>query len=183
MTIITAISSDSGIFIGYNDGAELGGTPVRGTSTPWILFGAWALGITGESSVQRLLQNELRDYSGGDDSNELISHINNILVENGIGSKSDTEYVTTFGIYAILVHKTGRIWDVSGCLSLTEMPRGLLWAQGSGADYAMGARYAINVLHPEITDERAMLICIESAIENDIHCVGSAKIQRWEPLS
>lgn len=179
MTIIVALNTDRGTIVGYNDGWELAGTPVAGTAIPWIFFGDWALGITGESSVQRLLAYKLRDYSGNDDPFALISAIGDLLVDNYVGSKSDNEYVTTYGIYSILAHKDGRIWDVSGCLSLAEIPKGVVWAQGSGADYAIGACYAIDSLNQGISEERKLTLCIEAAIKSDVHCVGTAKLKNW----
>lgn len=183
MTIISALRSATSTLIGYNDGAELGGSPISGTSTPWIFFGKWALGITGESSVQRLLAYKLNGYKEDNekaDESYIINHIADILVEYEIGSKNDTEYVRTFGIYGILAHDNGSIWDVSGCLSLTKIPTGTLWAQGSGADYSLGADYAITKLNSDIDDERRMMLCIEAAIDHDIHCVGRAVVKSVE---
>jgi ATP-dependent protease HslVU (ClpYQ) peptidase subunit len=178
MTIIASISTNDSLYIGYNNGSVLGGTPVIGTSNPWIFFGDWALGITGESSVQRLLEMELNNIDNSEKSaSEIINTISDVLTENDIGSKSEEEYVKTFGIYAILANKDGRIWDVSGCLSLTEIPVGSFWAQGSGADYAMGAYYAIEKLNSTLGIKERIALCIDAAIFNDVHSAGSSEIR------
>lgn len=180
MTIIAAICSDRRTIIGYNDGLERGGTPILGTSLPWIFFNDLAFGITGESSVQRLLSYKIREFAEiGSDPHVFIDAVRQILTDNYVGSKDDSDFVTTYGIYSILVHKDGRIWDVGGCLSLTEIPHDTLWAQGSGADYAMGAFHALESVKSKIATERKLKICIEAAIKNDIHCVGIASQRPW----
>jgi ATP-dependent protease HslVU (ClpYQ) peptidase subunit len=179
LTIIAAKTCGDEIIIGYNDGSELGDTPVGGTSCPWIFLDDWAIGITGESSVQRLLELKLVEYSSTNSVSELIDFIYKALLENEYGSKNSSEYVYTFGIYGIIVNRQGKIWDVSGCLSLTEIPRGRMWAQGSGADYAVGAEHAISKINPKNSAKDNMLLCIEAAVENDVHCTGQPVVITW----
>jgi ATP-dependent protease HslVU (ClpYQ) peptidase subunit len=183
MTVIVALNNGREILIGYNNGSELGGTPVEGLSNPWIVFGDWALGVTGESSVQRLLASDLETYAGDQMSEwKLINFINDKLLEKYIGSKSDTENVTTFGIYCILVNANGKIWDVSSCLSLTEIEKGKLWSRGSGSDYALGAGFAFDRINSSLSQRDVLKLCVEAAIQNDIYCVGQAVVKSWDEL-
>jgi hypothetical protein len=176
MTVIIATNTGEDIFIGFNDGSELNGTPIIGHSCPWILLDQWALGVTGESSVQMLLKYELKTRKNISDSAEMIWNINKILVENDVGLKEDGEFVRTFGASGILIHKTGKIWDFSGCLTLTEISRGEVWARGSGADYALGAYHALDKVGFAASMQEKLSIALEVAIENDIYCVGSGVV-------
>ena len=175
MTVVAAISNNGILTLGHSNGSELGGTPVVGGFSPWIQFADWALGITGESSVQRLLEFELRNGDLDLSSPEhVISSILRILNENQVGSKSDDDYVTTYGIYSILVNVREKcVWDVSGCLSLTRIPDGKIWAQGSGADYVIGANHALVRVGTSLSDAEMMELCIDAAVTNDVHCIGA----------
>jgi ATP-dependent protease HslVU (ClpYQ) peptidase subunit len=122
------------------------------------------------------------NFSKADRAEDIIRGINKLLLSNYFGSKDDDAYVSTFGIYGTLVFGDGRIWDVSGCLSLTEIPKGKLWARGSGAEYAIGANYAIEKTHPEMPAKDRLSLSVDAAIENDIHCVGEAVVKTWPDL-
>lgn len=177
MTVIVALNRKDGLVIGYANGMVLGGTPVAGALNPWIRFGNWVLGITGSSAVQSLLAYEMRDYDS-DDVFALIGHFRKLFSEHYIGSKGDDDNVCSYGIYCILANRDGRVWDMTECLSLSEIPTDTLWAQGSGADYAVGADYAIRTLGSDLPDSDRVRLCVEAAINNDIHCVGNPVVER-----
>ena len=180
MTVIAAQCLNEEILLGYSDGAELGGTPVAGTSIPWIFFGAWALGITGVSAAQRVLSYELKSkVDDGFQVDDVINCINGILVDNYFGSKDDGENVMSFGIYSILVNKDGRVWDVGGCLTFTQIPEGAVWAQGSGADYVIGADHALRKHSVNLSDNDRLIACLEAAIANDLYCIGNPVVRSW----
>jgi ATP-dependent protease HslVU (ClpYQ) peptidase subunit len=172
MTVIAAISTDDGLFLGYNEGSELSGSPVSGGYVPWIFFGEWALGITGQSSVQRVLLSKLEDIDQANaDPYQVIGSIESILISNFIGMKADDDIVNSYGIFGILAHKKGFVWDVSDCLSLAGIPKGDLWARGSGSEYCLGAHRGILKTQGKIVEDH-LKICVEVAIESDIYCVG-----------
>lgn len=179
MTIVAALRQAGKIVYGYNDGAELDATPVLGTECPWITFGDWALGITGESGVQAIIAHAVRVSPAIEDAYELIEHFRELLIANYVGSKEADEYVTAFGVYSILAHRSGRVWDVSGCLSLTEIPEGKLWANGSGRNFAIGADYASVLLGRVTAPADRVRIAVEAAIANDLHCVGEPVVRSF----
>jgi hypothetical protein len=180
MTIITALSGDDGIYYGYNDGCEIGGTPVFSSHCPWILFGNWALGITGQSILQSVLQTNIDQLADIEDDFLAISNeISKIFASNDIGTRSDEGYINIYGIYSILLHKSGKIWDLSGCLSATMIPMKRLWARGSGREYAVGADYSLLKLNANVTTEERVCVATEAAIVNDIYCVGNPVVKSF----
>ena len=70
----------------------------------------------------------------------------------------------------------GKVWSITAELSYIEIPKGLLWADGSGRGYALGAGYAFSG-----KPEAAVLVAIEAAINFDKSCGGEAIVECLAP--
>jgi ATP-dependent protease HslVU (ClpYQ) peptidase subunit len=177
MTIITALHEDGETYFGYGNGTEVGGTPIFNNYSPWIILENWALGITGQSILQTHISNNTEVFSKiEDDPRVFTEKMSKLFTENDCGTRSDDGFVDIYGIYCILLHRSGKIWDLSGCLSLTEIPEGRLWARGSGGDYAIGADYGYVLHNKKANAKDRVFVATSSAIVNDIYCIGEAVV-------
>jgi hypothetical protein len=183
MTIIAALVQDRKIYYGYNDGAELGGTPIFAVDCPWLSFGQWLIGLTGASVVQRILSHHKKELSVDCESPiSFCSLVAEILDENSVGTNIEGDFGLNYGVWGILINNNGLMWDLSSCLTPTTIPEGFIWARGSGSDYALGAGFSIEKIAPKMNAELKLKICIESSIKNDIYSIGNAIICNKEIL-
>jgi len=148
MTIITALADESSIWLGNNNAVSMGETPITGLD-PWLKFGDWALGVTGNSFQQDFLESNIQQLE----------------------EKSS--------IWCILVNRTGDIYDLSAHMSLTKIPRNRLWARGSGIDYALGADFATLQVAPKTSIKDRVRIATEAAIYNDTTCPGEVVLTKF----
>jgi ATP-dependent protease HslVU (ClpYQ) peptidase subunit len=179
MTILTALASHDGVWLGYNDGHTIGDTPLPGVGCPWLNLGHWLLGVSGSSSAFSILDHHRGDFDSETNGvEEVVFRIRTTLLDYGMGRKEDDEVEIRFGIWCILVHPNGQIWDVDDALAFSRIPEDTLWARGSGSDYALGAEHALKALNspPEIRIRHA----VEAAIALDLFCCGSANVRLLE---
>ena len=175
MTIITALYNKKNMWLGHNDALTIGDTPILESLNPWLFWGEWGFGITGESLQQNVLSRHLGKLAE-DTPNAVIivERIREVLLEHGYSKHIDESAIPSFGIWGILVHKKGKIWDVGSRLDLTEIPDNQLWARGSGADFALGADKALSDLG--LTTEQRVQKATDSAIKCDVYCPGETNI-------
>lgn len=182
MTIITAVCSEKETFLGFNNGVVLGETAVNGVSLPWLRFGCWAIGITGMSIVQETIVSNLNRDLDGKQPTEVMQEIRVLLFDNYIGRKGDDDVSSLFGFSGILARNSRQFWDVSPCLSLTAMESRKLWAQGCGADYALGAAHAAAKINNHISERSLSEISVSAAVSLDLYCPGDACVIEFQEL-
>jgi hypothetical protein len=176
MTILTALAANGTVWFGYNDGHTIGDTPLPGSDCPWLKLGPWSLGVSGTSSAFSILNHHRGDFdSQSDDVEEVVFKIRTILLGYGMGGKADDEVELRFGIWCILIHLNGGIWDVDDALAFSRIPEDTLWARGSGSDYALGAEHALKALNSP--PEMRIRLAVEAAIALDLFCCGSAHVR------
>lgn len=174
MTIVTALRAGGVTWLGYNDGATIGDTVLAGCLHPWLFFGDWALGISGQSSQQSLLNAEIGRLTELDGDEEKVALlVREILTDQGNFAFDDDAGVREFNIWSILAHINGDIFDLDSRLSLTPIPEGKLWARGSGTDFALGADFVLADL--QLSPEERIRKATEAAIAGDVYCAGNAK--------
>lgn len=179
MTILTAISDGKSIWLGSNYRAVISDTPLPGPHDPWLQKGNWAVGICGASvQLDILMMNAPIFEKISNDPYELADKIRDIFVaknyfERGNGPHPD------FGIYCILAHLSGQIWDLDESMALSPIPNDTIWARGSGMDYALGADYALRTFEKNISLEKRITLATKAAIHNDVYCPGEAHIFKF----
>lgn len=178
MTIITALFDGTNTWLGYNDGATIGDTVLASVMKPWLLFGSWALGVTGESAQQDILELNI-DRLQDTGTNPLIvtNKLRTIFTDYGHMS-NDENAAPSFKIWCILAHRDGRIWDIDAHLAITLIPQGMLWARGSGTDFALGADTILQGL--DISQEDRIIKATNAAITSDVYCAGDPKAFRLQ---
>jgi hypothetical protein len=176
MTILTALKAADDIFYGYNDGQTVGDSPMPGQGCPWIVFGRWALGVSGSSGIFNVIRHHAADLVIDKASAaDIIFKLRRILIEYGFGHRDDGEPEDRYGIWCILVNIDGEIWDVDDKLAYSSIPEGILWARGSGMDYALGADFVSSKqgLAPEVR----IRVATDAAIALDLFCGGASHVR------
>jgi ATP-dependent protease HslVU (ClpYQ) peptidase subunit len=145
MTVIAALSFNGDISIGSNTGYTLAHDSVMDNGVaPWVLFQDWALGFTGSMLALNVCRSGLESLTDKlTTEGDVITEVGKILTEYDIGTKNSGDPTWSYGVWCILAHNSGKIWDLDESLSLGPIPANKLWARGSGEKYALGAAHAL----------------------------------------
>ncbi len=173
--IITAITDGHEVWLGHNNTVVLDHSPISEDQNPWIYFGNWVLGVTGETYVRQFLDtnvDKLEKEAGS--VSEVIRCLAEILIEENLYSEDDDNAAPSFNIYCILANNDGRVFDLDSSFSVTKIPNGKAWARGDGIDYVLGADHVIREIKPKLSNEERLKIVTEAAMANDIDCPGKA---------
>jgi ATP-dependent protease HslVU (ClpYQ) peptidase subunit len=175
MTIITALNDGQDTWLGYNDSLTIGDTIIQSTLNPWLRFNDWALGISGEPAQQNVLEHKKKNLlEAGNEPLGVIEAMRDIFSEYNHSVDEVDEAAPSYGIWCILAHKNGGIWDVASRLAITQIPENMLWARGSGTDYALGADSALQGL--SLCAEERITKATQAAIDCDLYCPGAIRI-------
>ena len=179
MTIITALSDDKSTWLGHNSASTIGDTPLEGLD-PWVKFGDWALGITGTSYHQDFLELRVKQLEENSETPmQLCEFIRKIFLEHQISIDGGDYGTPKFGIWCILVNKSGGIWDIGNRMSCSKIKKNKLWATGSGVDYALGADYATLQVAPKTSIKNRVRIATEAAILHETTCPGEVVLMKF----
>ena len=174
MSVIVALSKDNKTIVGSNTGYTLAhDSIIDNNSPPWIFIQDWAIGFTGSMLALNVCRSELKSLKKNiRDEGEFVTEIGKILSQYDIGSKEPNEPTWSFGVWCILAHSSGKIWDIDESLCLGPIPQGKFWARGSGEKYALGAARSIMNLEQKLSPEIIVSSSIESSIFNDLKFRG-----------
>lgn len=174
MTVIAALSQGGQVTIGSNTGYTLAqDSVIDDGNPPWVLFQDWALGFTGSALAMNVCKSDLSSLKKKlVTERDVVIEIGKILTDYDIGIKKHNEPQWSFGLWCILVHKSGKIWDLDQGLCLGAIPEGTFWARGSGEQYALGAARALMNSKAEYSCEEVVKSSVESAIFNNLYCPG-----------
>ncbi len=176
MTIIVALADKKYTWLGHNDAATLGNTPMTNLN-PWVRFGSWALGLSGNSALQQTLESHVSELEACDNNpSSVIKAMKSIFRARRISGFDTAKTKHKLGIWCILINDNGSIWDIDQDLSFTKIPAGVLCAAGSGGRYAKGADHATIHISCLISAKTRVSLAVNSAIVNDVTCPGSAVI-------
>lgn len=179
MSVIAALARGGKSYVGANTGYTLANdSTIDSGSPPWIFFQDWAIGFTGSMLALNVCRSEIKNTKSSiDGAGDLVTEIGKILTEYDIGAKSAGDATWSFGIWCIIAHKSGKVWDLDESLCLGPIPEGKFWSRGSGEKYALGAAHALTANDKNMAPESIMKISIESAIGNDLYCPGCAFVK------
>jgi hypothetical protein len=179
MTIITALSSSGKIVLGHNDGHTVGDSPMPGRGYPWLRLGHWELGVSGSSGIFNVICHHATDFSeSAGSAADMVFRLRSLLVQYGFGCRDNDEPEDRYGIWCILAHVDGQIWNIDEKLAYSQIPEGVLWARGSGGDYARGADFALSTLG--VAPEARVRIATDAAIALDLFCGGASHVRTLE---
>ena len=176
MTIITAFADAGDIWVGFNDQCTLGDTPLP-HGDKWLDLGGWAIGVSGASSqADAIARGRKAVELSSSDPFEFTAALQEILDEHENYIRGGDDVSRKYGIWSIIAHRSGVIWDLDSCLALTKIPKRTIWARGSGCDYALGAGHVLSFL--DMPPEERVRRVTEAAIACDVTCPGKAVVRR-----
>lgn len=174
MTIICAYydTEEQLVYLGSNSRSRRGGTIIPGDSSKWSFYGDWAMATTGGGLPSDLVEARREKFPQSPDAHEVVRFIRKSYEITGFGEKEDG--AQDYNCSSILVHSSGKIFDVDGTLSLAEVNPGAFWALGSGMDYALGAAFVAK--QRGYAAREMMQLALEAAIEIDTYSPGQPNI-------
>lgn len=173
MTIITALASGGRVCFGYNDGHTCGDSPMPGKGCPWVKLGPWMLGLSGSSWTFNVIQRHAHAFENKSSSAaDVVFELRSILDEHRLGRRDDDEVTDHYGIWCILINAAGEIWDIDERLAFSRIPDNVLWARGSGTDYALGADFVLS--KQNVCIETRVKTATEAAIAFDLYSGGQS---------
>ncbi len=185
MTVICALYDEHAdiVYLGCNDRATIGDTPAPASESKWHKFGDWAIGLSGNESVHgHFLQLSVDKFPKTTTS---VLDVFEFLVARykkyDLGQVRSDDATRSYGASGLIAHKNGNIWDFDSHIALSQVPKGQLWARGSGVDYALGADYVVQSLSPNLSAHDRMMQVLNAAISLDIDCPGEAMVERFSP--
>ena len=177
MTVICAMRDEArGVTIlGCNSRSLVGSVVLPADRSKWHVFGHWACGLTGAGvTTDAVLARRDRFPHDTDDAFAVATFIRKCLTKLELGEEEDG--ARDYDISGLLVHRSGRLFDMDANLSLEEMNEGAFWASGSGGRVALGASHALG---PEVGPEARVRRCVEAAIALDSGCPGTPMIETF----
>ncbi len=182
MTILCALydPETEELWLGCNDRATIGDTPSPSSASKWLKFGDWVIGLSGDESVYEQYLQLAGERFPEETANvlDVFKFLRLTFEEFGLGGQKGADSGASYGVDGIIAHKSGRIWDFDNQLAISEVPAGRLWACGSGADYALGADYAMQ--GGGKSPKERVAYAVGAAIALDVGCPGEALIGPFE---
>ena len=178
MTVICAMYDEpAGRFVlGSNSRSLVGRTVMAADRSKWFTDGDWAYGLTGGGIAGDAIVARRAKFPGdAPDIFAVIAFFRRSLAKLELGETE--EGARDYDLSALVAHRSGRLWDVDGNLSVEEINRGAVWANGSGYRFALGAAH---VLAAGGADARGIVEgAVETAIALDSSCPGTPIIETF----
>lgn len=171
MTVIAAAWDGKGqAVIGSDSIATMDGTQIP--SGPKIVRrGKWAAGFAGNRrvwAVAKAHEDRLLDHLAG--AYDFTLRMRELLREDDWNADTE-EGPKSYGQQVVLAHPYG-VWSISMSFDICEIPAGMVWADGSGRAYALGAGNAVSG-----SLEERVRAAIESAVRFDEGCGGAVQME------
>ena len=168
MTVVCAVNDGRRTLIGADSLAYTRGIGL-GRCMKWVCGHGWAVGDTGFQRGFNILEAHaetlLADLGGPYD---FTVRVRDRLERDGWNFDT-TEGPRSFGQQFVLANQRN-VWHICGGLSITRIPQGMVWAEGSGQLPALGAGNLKDDQRP-MTDRIAAAVW--AGIQFDQHCGGS----------
>ncbi|WOI54573.1 hypothetical protein [Parvularcula sp. LCG005] len=178
MTIICAYRDTAAgkTWLGSNSRGLVGDTVLPGDVSKWTIFGDWAFAFSGKGLVTDVILGLEAEFPKTDKNvHAVVALIRKALRDMEIGKEDDG--AMDFQTHGLLVHRSGKIYDIDGHLSVAPINEDTLWACGSGMDYALGASHALTA--QSISPRDVLKSSIEAAIALDSGCPGTPIIEEF----
>jgi ATP-dependent protease HslVU (ClpYQ) peptidase subunit len=142
----------------------------------WAVRPPWAVGVAGHLRAANVLFRGadalLRDLAGPD---EFALRVRAQLQADGFHGAAEERGPLDFAQTVMLAHPDG-VWSIGADFSVLPIPAGVLWAEGSGREAALGAGYALLRTGLGADGGEVLRRALETAIALDITCGGEAWI-------
>lgn len=191
MTIIAAIRdplSDT-TWIG-SDTRGCRGSIYSDVGFKWVRYGEWAVGNSGNLRAQNVMMAHAEElFVGLSGAYLFTTRARRLLKEDGF-DRDKYSFSEDLNQSMILAHPKG-LWSIGSDFSIVEVPAGVLWAEGSGREFALGAFHALQATRLGFDDmtqfmpeslrteigENLVRKSIEAAIAYDTGCGGRVIVE------
>lgn len=100
---------------------------------------------------------------------DFVNKLIKVFDEYDTGISGHEDFVKNYGQNMLLCRKNGAVYHIDPLLAISEIPENVLWAEGSGADFAVGAGFAST----DKSSEERIKLAVGAAIEYSTSCGGS----------
>ena len=178
MTIICAIyDADAGKFwLGCNSGNLVGDTVMPEHGTKWLRFTNWAIAISGLGVAHDVLEIERSKFPNQTtDVSQVTSFIRTAFAKYEFGEIESG--AKDYDISGLIAHSGGALYHVDRRLAVSRIPAGVMWACGSGMEFALGADIALKT--KGFSAEERMETAVLTAVDLDSGCPGEPIVESF----
>lgn len=178
MTIVCALydPKEATFWLGCNSSALIGQTKLPENRSKWIRLADWSIALTGAGFAEAAIKAERPKFPNTtDDVQKVIEFLLATFDKFNIGEKE--EGYTDFSLSGLLVHKSGLFFDLDSRLSVSPIPEGILWARGTGMEYALGADEVSK--QRDIPADERIEYAVKAALALDTECPGDVLIENF----
>lgn len=179
MSIIAAVNDvqNNTVWVGSNGRATLGSLRAPSVDKKWKAIDGWLIGITGSGPKLEALDAHVKEFpESAEHPHDVLTFMKSAYGAFDIGENE--EGLKRYCGSGILIHKSGRIWDFDNSFCLTAADTGVIWAQGSGMEIAIGAAKALRDFVPDAKEQ--LRRAVEITIETDVDCPGELIVQSFD---
>lgn len=184
MTTICAVRvPGAGVFIGADSLAVNCGTKMTGVRK-WIVREPWAVGIAGDMRAINVVARDADAIfdpvgaGGPPGAMTVADRIRHALREDGFVPEGGSDGGAQNLVQQMIIAHPGGLWSIGAGFDLVDIPDRMLWADGSGRAFAIGAG---RVLMPASTTEQeveeTVRQAVEVAMQFDNHTGGEVFVQ------
>lgn len=175
MTIIAAVQSEDGTWVGSDTMLSGGDRKIAANCNKWIIYRNWGMGFAGIWRVHNILQAyQVQLLSNLKYPEDFVKRVIKLFNEHEVSHAGEPDNVKNFGQNIILAKKNGPVWHIDTSLSISEMPFDTLWSEGSGSDYGLGASFALK----DRPAEERIRAAVEAASEYCTTCGGEPFVRK-----
>jgi len=138
----------------------------------WVIHEPWAVGIAGHLRTVNLVAHNAASLLGNlESAYQFSGRARDLMKADGYRDNAEDRGPTEFGGAFILSCPTGA-WTIASDFSVSAIPAGAAWAEGSGREISLGAMHALQSLRGAFAPDVILRHAIEAAISFDIACGG-----------
>lgn len=179
MTTICAVRvPGAGVFIGADSQAVNCGTKMPGVRK-WIVREPWAVAVAGDmraiNVVARDADTILENPAG---AMTVADRVRQALRDDGFVPEGCNDGGAQNLAQQMIIAHPGGVWSLGAGFDVVEVPDRMLWADGSGRGFAIGAGYALMPGADTVDDvEQVVRRALEAAAAFDNHTGGELFVQ------
>ncbi|MEL6360813.1 MAG: hypothetical protein AAFR21_06975 [Pseudomonadota bacterium] len=178
MTIICAVYDADArqVWLGCNSGSLVGDTIMPEHRTKWLRFANWAVAISGRGVASDIIELERAKFPNqSSDVSQVTSFLREAFRKHDLGEMDGG--AKDYDISGLIAHSSGDLYHVDTRLAVSTIPQGVMWACGSGMDFALGAENAMKT--KGFSAQERLETAVLTAMDLDSGCPGEPIIENF----
>ncbi len=152
------------------------------TGPKWVVRQPWAVGVAGHlrsvNTLQHYCDELFRDLSATTSgAYEFTKRARDVLREDGFHENGDNRGPLDLAQTFVLAHADD-VWTIGSDFSISPVSQGVLWAEGSGRELALGAGHALAAREPGLPPRDIVTGSVGAAIAFDTMCGGEIWVEQ-----